>query len=184
MKVHEQHKQKAKQIIKIALIVVSTSRFDEVKNNVVSTDKTIPKVKEILKNNDRILLDYTKIIPDSAKQIESILNELLDNSFIDTIIFSGGTGITPKDITYETVEPLLEKKITGFGELFRYLYYEEIGSSAMLSRALAGKIKNKAIFLLPGSPNAVKLALNKLIIPELGHIIYLINKDEWLKWKD
>ena len=76
------------------------------------------------------------------------------------------------------IKPLLEKIIDGFGELFRYLSYKDIGPSSMLSRALAGKIKDKAIFLLPGSPNAVGLALNKLILPEIRHIIYMINKKE------
>jgi molybdenum cofactor biosynthesis protein B len=101
---------------------------------------------------------------------------------IDVIIFSGGTGLSPKDITYETIEPRLEKKFSGFGEIFRSLSYNEIGSAAMLSRAIAGilrsKKKNKAVFLLPGSPKAVKLALEALIMPEIGHILYIINKEE------
>ena len=99
-----------------------------------------------------------------------------------SIIFSGGTGLSPKDITYETIEPHLEKKFDGFGELFRHLSYNEIGTSAMLSRATAGILQHKkhkkVIFLLPGSPNAVSLALQHIIIPELGHILYLINKEE------
>jgi molybdenum cofactor biosynthesis protein B len=101
---------------------------------------------------------------------------------IDAILFSGGTGLSPKDITYETIEPRLEKKISGFGEIFRNISYNEIGSSAMLSRAVAGILtsrkKNKAVFLLPGSPKAVKLALEALILPEIGHILYIINKEE------
>lgn len=178
MKVHEDHKKKAPKSIKIALIIVSTSRFSELKETGKSSDKTIPLVKELLNNDEIASLIHEKIIADSEDQIMSSLNEILEDSKVDAIIFSGGTGLTPKDMTYETIEPLLEKKITGFGELFRSLSYEEIGSSAMLSRAIAGLIKNKAIFLLPGSPNAVKLAINKLILPELGHIMYLINKKE------
>lgn len=178
MKVHEEHKSKAKKRINIALIVVSTSRFNEIKNNNTSSDKTIPLVKQILSEKPAITLIFSEIVADSTNQIKNILNKLMEDPSIDCIIFSGGTGLSPKDITFEIVEPLLEKKITGFGELFRHLSYEEIGSSAMLSRAIAGKLKNKVIFLLPGSPNAVKLALNKLIIPELGHVLYLINKKE------
>ena len=127
---------------------------------------------------DSISLTHTEIIPDDTTYIENTLKKLIENNTLDAILFSGGTGITPKDLTYETIEPRLEKKLAGFGEIFRYLSYKEIGSSAMLSRALAGTLKNKIIFLLPGSPNAVKLALKELILPELGHISYLINKEE------
>ncbi|MHA1337342.1 MAG: MogA/MoaB family molybdenum cofactor biosynthesis protein [Promethearchaeota archaeon] len=81
-------------------------------------------------------------------------------------------------ISIETIEPLFDKKIDGFGELFRYLSYKDIGASAMLSRASAGIISKKPVFLLPGSPKAVELALKKLIIPELRHIVYIINKEE------
>ena len=178
MKVHEEHKKQAPKRLSIVIIIVSSSRFNELKENKQSSDKTIPLVKEILEHYENISLAYSKLIADSEIQIKETLTNFLEETSIDALIFSGGTGLTTKDITYETIKPLLEKELSGFGELFRYLSYEEIGSSAMLSRAIAGVIKNKAIFLLPGSPNAVKLALNKLILPELGHIIYLINKKE------
>ncbi len=177
MKVHEEHKKEAPQKINIAIIVVSTSRFNEIQENESSSDKTIPLVKQILEEK-LISLTFSEIIPDSKDHIKVILNQLVKDPSIDAIIFSGGTGLTSKDITYETITPLLEKEIDGFGELFRYLSFKEIGSSAMLSRAIAGTLLGKTIFLLPGSPNAVKLALNKLILPELGHITYLIKKEE------
>ncbi len=178
MKVHEEHKKKAPKVIGIAFVVVSTSRSEEIQKGNTSTDKTIPIVSEILNEDSSVLLLKSEIIADSTDQIKHVLNKFLDDDLINAIIFSGGTGLTSKDITYETIEPLLEKKLPGFGELFRYLSFKEIGASAMLSRAIAGKLGNKAIFLLPGSPNAVKLALNEIILPELGHIIYLINKKE------
>ena len=178
MKVHEEHKKKAPKVIGIAFVVVSTSRFEEIQKDGTCTDKTIPIVNEILNENSSVLLLKSEIIADSTYQIKHVLNKFLDNDLINAIIFSGGTGLTSKDITYETIEPLLEKKLPGFGELFRLLSFKEIGASAMLSRAIAGSLGNKAIFLLPGSPNAVKLALNEIILPELGHIIYLINKKE------
>jgi len=178
MKVHEQHKNKGPKEIKIALVIVSTTRFDEIQRNKETTDKTIPLVKQILEGHPSILLVNSEIVPDDPEQIKWVLAKLLDDRIIDTIIFSGGTGLSPKDYTYEIIRPRLEKEISGFGELFRYLSYKEIGSSSMLSRATAGIIYNKAIFILPGSPSAVKLALEKLIIPELGHIIYIINKKE------
>lgn len=178
MKVHEEHKKEAPEKINIALIIVSTSRFNEIQKNKTSSDKTIPLVKQILKENSVISLTFSEIIPDSKEYINEILNKLVKDPLIDSVIFSGGTGLTSKDVTYETITPLLEKEIDGFGELFRYLSFKEIGSSAMLSRAIAGTLLGKIIFLLPGSPNAVKLALNKLILPELGHITYLIKKEE------
>ena len=181
-KVHEQHKHQAPKEINLALIVVSTSRYNEMKTGKKTTDKTIPKVKRLLKNNLSISLAFSKIIPDSEEHINNVLTEVMKDNKIDAAIFSGGTGLSPKDITYETIEPRLEKQFSGFGELFRTLSYNEIGTSAMLSRATAGLLKiknqNKVIFLLPGSPNAVRLALQHIIIPELGHILYLINKEE------
>ncbi|MFX1258571.1 MAG: molybdenum cofactor biosynthesis protein B [Promethearchaeota archaeon] len=178
MKVHEEHKRKAPKNLSIVIIIVSTSRFNEIKENKKSSDKTIPLVKKILEDYENISLVYSEIIEDSEIQIKETLTKFLEENTIDVLIFSGGTGLSPKDVTYETIKPLLEKELAGFGELFRFLSYEDIGSSAMLSRAIAGTIKNKVIFLIPGSPNAVKLALNKLILPEIGHILYLINKKE------
>lgn len=181
-KVHEQHKKQAPEIINLALVIVSTSRFNEKEAGIISTDKTIPKVKRVLKDNKSISLTFTEIIPDSEEHIKSTLFQVMKDPTIDSIIFSGGTGLSDKDITYEILEPRLEKKFNGFGELFRSLSYNEIGTSAILSRATAGilksKKKNKVIFLLPGSPNAVRLALQYIIIPELGHILYIINKEE------
>ncbi|MHA1726003.1 MAG: MogA/MoaB family molybdenum cofactor biosynthesis protein [Promethearchaeota archaeon] len=178
MKVHEEHKQKGLKEINMALIIVSTSRFEEKMSEKEISDKTIPLVKSILKKETTIRLTFHDIVPDSDEHIKTILLNLMRENNLDAIIFSGGTGISPKDITYDTIEPLLEKKIEGFGEIFRYLSYKEIGSSAILSRASAGTLKDKAIFILPGSPNAVKLAFEKLILPEIGHMIYLIRKKE------
>ena len=182
MKVHEEHKQKATKEINFALVVVSTSRYKEIKSGKPSSDKTIPMVEKVLKKKANISLVFQKIIPDSTEHLNNILTKVMKDDAVDSIIFSGGTGLSPKDITYETIEPRLEKKFSGFGEIFRTISYNEIGSSAMLSRAVAGilrvKNKNKAVFLLPGSPNAVRLALDALIVPEIGHIIYMINKKE------
>ena len=178
MKVHEQHKKKGPDTVNLALVIVSTSKFNELKEKESSSDKTIPLVQQILSQNPRVFLTYSEIVSDSQVQIVEMLERLLNDSSLHAIVFSGGTGLTPKDVTYEAIQPLLEKTIDGFGELFRYLSYKDIGTSAMLSRAVAGKIKNKAVFLLPGSPNAVKLALNELILPEIKHMIYMINKKE------
>jgi len=178
MKVHEQHKKKGPDKVNIALVIVSTSKFNEIQEKEISSDKTIPLVQQILDKDPGVFLTSSEIVSDNQIQIVEMLKRLLSDSSLHIIVFSGGTGLTPKDVTYEAIKPLLEKTIDGFGELFRYLSYEDIGPSSMLSRALAGKIRNKAIFLLPGSPNAVKLALKKLILPEIRHIVYMINKQE------
>jgi molybdenum cofactor biosynthesis protein B len=95
----------------------------------------------------------------------------IDRTDIDVLVFCGGTGITHSDVTIETVSSFLEKSLPGFGEIFRRLSFDEIGSAAVLSRAVAGLAKGKAIFCIPGSPNAVQLCLSKLILPEAGHIV-------------
>ena len=178
MKVHEQHKKKGPDTVNLALVIVSTSKFNELQEKDSSSDKTIPLVRQILEQNPSVFLTFSEVVSDNQVQIVEMLERLLNDSSLHVIVFSGGTGLTPKDVTYEAIKPLLEKTIDGFGELFRYLSYKEIGPSSMFSRALAGKIKNKAIFLLPGSPNAVKLALNELILPEIKHMVYMINKKE------
>ncbi len=178
MKVHEQHKKKGPDTVNLALVIVSSSRFNELQERKSISDKTIPLVQQIVDNNFGVFLTSSEIVPDNKTLIIEKLKRLLNEPSLHFIVFSGGTGLTPKDVTYEAIQPLLEKTIDGFGELFRYLSYKDIGPSSMFSRALAGKIKNKAIFLLPGSPNAVKLALTELILPEIKHMVYMINKKE------
>ncbi|MFW9896681.1 MAG: molybdenum cofactor biosynthesis protein B [Candidatus Thorarchaeota archaeon] len=182
IKIHEEHKKKAPKRVVFALIVVSTSRYQELSHEKVTSDKTIPIVKKVFNKEPFISLDFAEIVPDSEESLNNVLVRVMKEDTIDAIIFSGGTGLSQKDITYETIEPRLEKKFDGFGEIFRNLSYNEIGASAMLSRAIAGilrsKKKNKAVFILPGSPRAVKLALEALILPEIGHILYIINKEE------
>ena len=110
-------------------------------------------------------------------EIESILEEWLGNPNVHAIITTGGTGIGFRDITVETVTPYFTKTLDGFGELFRFLSYtEDVGSKALLSRATAGTIKEKVLFALPGSEKAVGLAMDKLIVPELHHIVHELTK--------
>ena len=118
---------------------------------------------------------YRGLIADNKRQILESLSTAIEKK-CNAIIYIGGTGIAKSDITVDVLKGVFEKEIVGFGELFRYLSYIEVGSPAMLSRATAGIYKNAVIFALPGSKNAVRLALEKLILPEIGHIIYLINK--------
>jgi molybdenum cofactor biosynthesis protein B len=111
------------------------------------------------------------MVPDEKFLIERSVIEALESRDVDAIISCGGTGISPKDVTIETIRPFLEKELHGFGEILRKISYEQIGSAAILTRAAAGVSKGKAVFCLPGSPQAVSLALERLILAEAGHIV-------------
>jgi len=111
-----------------------------------------------------------EIVPDDADAIAAALRTALARDDVRAVILTGGTGVAPRDVTPEAVEPLLDRVVPGFGELFRALSYEDIGSAALLSRALAGLVAGKVVFVLPGSRGAVTLALEKLVLPELGHL--------------
>jgi molybdenum cofactor biosynthesis protein B len=111
-----------------------------------------------------------EIVRDDADEIEAAVSRALSDADTRAVILTGGTGIAPRDVTPEAIEPLFEREIPGFGELFRWLSYAEIGSAAMLSRALAGVAEGRVIFALPGSRGGIRLAMEKLILPELGHL--------------
>ena len=111
------------------------------------------------------------IVPDERHIIEHQVRQALKSDDVDVVITCGGTGISPTDVTIEAVQPLLEKELHGFGEIFRRLSYDSIGSAAILTRAIAGVSMGKAVFCVPGSPQAARLCLEKLILPEAGHII-------------
>jgi molybdenum cofactor biosynthesis protein B len=141
------------------------------------TDKSGQLIKSLLaEENVEVRDEAYKIVKDEPRAIQTQIEEWL-KSDVDVIITTGGTGISPRDITIETVRPLFTKEIEGFGELFRYLSYtEDVGTKALLSRAIAGTVNDKLIFCLPGSSGAVKLALNKLIKPELNHLVHELTK--------
>ena len=112
-----------------------------------------------------------KLVRDDATAIRGVVSYAAKSGASDVVITTGGTGITSRDGTYEALASLFERRLDGFGELFRALSYQEIGSAAMLSRATAGSVGHCAVFVLPGSENAVRLAMQKLIVPELGHVV-------------
>ncbi len=168
----EIHKKEAKKFCSFAIITISSSRYEKYGNPISPED-----AEDISGKNMKDLLEaaghkisFYKLVSDDKKSIADAVLTALDSS-ADIIITSGGTGLAPKDITIESVTPLFEKEISGFGELFRYKSIEDIGTSVILTRAVAGVIKGKAVFCLPGSPNAVKLAISEIIIPEAGHIV-------------
>ncbi len=151
-----------------AVLTVSDTRNEE-------TDESGRIAEELISNKGHQVLAY-KIIGNDKSLIQTTVKEVLQNPEINVIVTIGGTGISKRDLTVEAVSELLDKKIEGFGELFRSLSYREIGEAAMISRATAGTINGKLVFCLPGSKNAVGLALNKLILPGLGHIIKEANR--------
>lgn len=165
-KTAEKHKQESSDKINCAIITLSDSRSSK------KDDKSGKYIFDLIEN------DYTvkswEIIPDEKENLTDEIEKLISDD-VDVILTNGGTGLSPRDITVETVELLFEKKIDGFGELFRAKSYEEIGSAALLSRATAGVYKKTIIFSMPGSPNAVKTAMN-IIIDELPHFVHHVQK--------
>jgi molybdopterin adenylyltransferase len=166
---HKQHIVHAPDSLRCAVITVSDTRTEE-------TDKSGQRIISLLQEYGHKVHVY-KIIKDDEASIREAVLEAVGQHDIHAVITNGGTGIAKRDVTIETVKPLLEKEIVGFGELFRMLSYtEDIGAAAMLSRAIAGVRENKIIFSLPGSTGAVTLGMNKLILPELHHIVSEIHK--------
>ncbi len=169
MSVHE-HKQATPSSVTCQVITISDTRTEQ-------TDKSGQLMIALLEENGFKVLDY-KIVKDEEVSIEKAIREGCDHEEIDVVLTNGGTGIAKRDVTIEVVSKLVDKEIVGFGELFRMLSYtEDIGSAAILSRAIAGVSNDTAIFSTPGSSGAVKLAMNKLILPELGHVVSEIKKD-------
>ena len=112
-----------------------------------------------------------RVVRDDVEAISATLRELLAADGVDVIVLDGGTGVSPTDVTPEAVLPLLERRLDGFGELFRALSWEEVGAAALLSRALAGVVGRRAVFVVPGSPAAAELALRRLILPVAPHLV-------------
>jgi molybdenum cofactor biosynthesis protein B len=127
-------------------------------------------IEEFLKNAGHTIA-FRRLIPDDKTLIEEGMRQALASADLDAVVFCGGTGIAPSDVTIEAVSPFLEKVLPGFGEIFRRLGFDVIGSAAVLSRAIAGVAKGKAFFCIPGSPDAVKLCFEKFILPEAAHIV-------------
>jgi molybdopterin adenylyltransferase len=157
------HKTNAPKSVRFAVVTVSTTRQ-------VLDDKTGDEIEKSLEANGHKVVERA-VVPDIAKKIEARLMELARHEDVDCVIFNGGTGIALFDVTIEAVRPKFQKELTGFNPLFVQLSYHEIGTAALLSRATAGIVERKAVFCLPGSPRASKLAVEKLIIPEISHIM-------------
>jgi len=166
----KKHKSQAPTRLRFAVFTVSTSRYHQSEKGEKVEDVSGDLIETSLKNSGHQVV-LRRLVPDDRDLIEKNLRQVLSTPELDAAIFCGGTGIAPSDVTIETVTPFLQKILPGFGELFRRLSFDEIGSAAVLSRAMAGVAECKVFFCLPGSPNAVKLCMEKLILPETPHIV-------------
>jgi len=160
----QQHRDQAPEILQFAVITVSDTRT-------IETDRSGQLIVEQMSGKGHRMLGRD-IVPDEPDRIVAAIDRLRRHRELDVILVTGGTGLSPRDRTPEAVAPLLDLEIPGFGELFRYLSYLEIGAAAMLSRAVAGRAGHQLIFCLPGSTAAVRLALEKLLLPELPHLVF------------
>lgn len=160
---HKPHPDREKITLHCVVITVSDTRTEE-------TDTSGRLIQQLLKDAEHEIVAY-RIVKDEPAAIKEQIEQLSNNIPLDVFIFNGGTGIAPRDTTYDAIASLLHKTLPGFGEIFRYLSYQEIGSRAIASRAIAGVYQNKLIFSLPGSSNAVKLGMSQLILPEIVHLV-------------
>ena len=164
----QEHKAHAPAAVGCFVLTVSDTRTE-------ANDTGGQAIRDLLQTNGHTVTGHA-IVRDEPETVTTTLNRWLADEATQVIITTGGTGITSRDGTFEAVDGLLEKRLTGFGELFRVLSYEQIGPAAMMSRATAGRAHGKAIFVLPGSPDAVRLAMTKLILPELGHVVQQLRR--------
>ncbi|MBS7651004.1 MAG: MogA/MoaB family molybdenum cofactor biosynthesis protein [Candidatus Bathyarchaeia archaeon] len=164
------HKEHATPARGLLIITCSTSRFQLRRSGEEAPDPSGDFIEAKMREFGHTVVGRS-LIPDDPKIIRKTILGALQNPEVDSIIITGGTGISRDDVTVEVVEGIFDKKLPGFGEIFRRISYDEIGSSAVLSRATAGVTWGKPIFCLPGSPDAVRRSLEKIILPELPHIL-------------
>jgi molybdopterin adenylyltransferase len=165
------HKNEAPKKINFAVIVSSSSRYQKLKERKAFSDPSGDLIVELLRKAGHSVASR-EILPDDRVLLGKYVGNAVGSEEVDAIIVCGGTGVSVTDVTIETLRPLMIKTLSGFGELFRRLSYDEIGSAAIMTRALAGVTdQGKVLFCIPGSPQAVKLVMEKLILPETGHIL-------------
>lgn len=166
----KKHRKASQKKVNCAVLTISDTRNEE-------TDKSGQKMMDLLAEANHQILQY-QIIPDEKDLISREVESLLEDDKVEAILVNGGTGIAKRDVTIESISTFFGKELPGFGELFRYLSYEQdIGTASILSRAVAGVAKDKVIFCTPGSTGAVRLAMEEIILPEIGHIVMELQKD-------
>ncbi len=170
---NEHHHHAGNGPVQVHLVIVSTSRNS-------STDRAGPLLRRLLTESAHEVKGLD-ILPDDPERLSVLLDDLCNRPDIQAVILSGGTGISARDHTYEVVKNRLDKELPGFGELFRMLSFHEIGPAAMMSRATCGVSDGTLLFALPGSPGACKLAMERLILPEIAHMLYELGKESPLE---
>lgn len=163
-----QHHEAAPEHVRVAVLTISDTRTPQ-------TDTGGDTAEELFTAAGHEVVER-RIVRDDAAEIRTTVVALLERSEVDAVVTTGGTGISGRDTTYEVVERMIEKRLDGFGELFRMLSYREIGAAAMLSRAVAGAVGSKFVACLPGSRNAVRLAVEELLAPEISHVVFELRK--------
>jgi len=164
----EQHKAEAPRAARCFVLTVSDTRTPQ-------NDTSGLAIRDLLVTAGHQVAGWA-IVKDNESQVTRAVREQLADERVQAIITTGGTGITSRDTTYEAVDAMFEKRLDGFGELFRMLSFQDIGAAAMMSRATAGTVGRKPIFVLPGSEKAVRLAMTRLVIPEIGHVLQQLSK--------
>jgi molybdenum cofactor biosynthesis protein B len=164
----QHHREEAVASLSIGIVTVSDTRTLE-------DDTGGALIAELVEQSGHAVASRSIVI-DNRDRIVSAILDLAGDPAVEVVISTGGTGIARRDVTYEAVSSILDRELAGFGELFRMLSWEEIGAAAMLSRATAGAIGSTAVFSLPGSRNAIRLAMERLILPEIAHVVYEIRK--------
>jgi molybdenum cofactor biosynthesis protein B len=159
----EQHRSTAPGVLGFGLITVSDTRHleDDV------SGRSLAALAQVAGHR----VEGPVVVPDDVAAIRGAVRRMLAARGVDVVVLTGGTGFSPRDVTLDAVVPLFDTPVEGFGELFRMLSWQQVGAAAMLSRAAAGLVGGRAVFLLPGSPKAVSLAMEKLILPEAGHLL-------------
>lgn len=168
MRADVEHKQQAPRVVRCFVLTVSDTRTEQ-------TDTGGRAIADLLTSAGHHVAGRA-IVRDDAARVREVVESQLANTEVDVVITTGGTGITSRDSTYEAVDSLLDKRLDGFGELFRMLSYEQVGAAAMMSRATAGLARDHIVIALPGSEAAVRLALEKLVLPEIGHMVQQARK--------
>ena len=164
MSTSDHRKQAAGLTVRCAVLTISDTRTE-------ADDTSGRIIREALHAANHIVT-AASIVKDEPAQIEAALRAWIDRTDIDAICCTGGTGISRRDSTIEVAQRLIDQPLDGFGELFRMLSWDQVGSAAMLSRAAAGMAKDIVIFVMPGSSKAVQLAMERLIVPELSHLVH------------
>ena len=164
------HRESAPEKVRIAVLTISDTRTPE-------TDTGGDTIEELMRGAGHEVVERD-IVRDEVSSLRAKLVDLLARPDVDAVITTGGTGVSARDTTYEVVDRMLEKRLDGFGEIFRMLSYEEIGAAAFLSRAVAGAVGTKFVACLPGSQGAVRLAVEKLLNPEISHVVFELRKHQ------